>query len=203
MEASGLSGIETDGQYESIPCTDDGTNHSDHHHNGIAGAWSYSTDATLDFNMKLKQLGAYQTGADAYCFSGANKWNHADTDAFGGLPLWENQMTGSQSAPHTVPSTVPRTVPRAVPRTAPRTTPHIARVCRAAHCAGPHGTAAAPPQLPCRARAACPARPERRRAESRARHFTTPALPPTPLRPRACPCSPAPPQAACTSTTPP
>ena len=33
---------------------------------------------------------AYQTGADAsYFWHGANRWNHADTDAFGGLPLWE------------------------------------------------------------------------------------------------------------------
>ena len=44
--------------------------------------------------MALKALGLYQTGADAYSFSGANKWNHADTDQFGRLPLWEQQTVG-------------------------------------------------------------------------------------------------------------
>lgn len=86
----GLSGIETDGQFESIPCADNEADH-DHRHNGIAGGWSYGLQATLDFNIAVKGLGGYQTGADAYCFSGANKWNHADTDAFGRLPLWENR----------------------------------------------------------------------------------------------------------------
>eukprot|EP01062_Namystynia_karyoxenos_P010762 TRINITY_DN13830_c0_g1_i2.p1 TRINITY_DN13830_c0_g1~~TRINITY_DN13830_c0_g1_i2.p1 ORF type:complete len:583 (+),score=65.77 TRINITY_DN13830_c0_g1_i2:85-1749(+) len=38
MKEVGLTGIETDGQYESIPCAD--TN-GDHRHNGIAGGWSY------------------------------------------------------------------------------------------------------------------------------------------------------------------
>lgn len=35
-----------------------------------------------------------QTGADAYAFSGANKWNHADTDAFGRLPFWPRMTVG-------------------------------------------------------------------------------------------------------------
>jgi hypothetical protein len=29
-----------------------------------------------------------------YVWSGANKWNHADTDAFGQLPLWEMMDVG-------------------------------------------------------------------------------------------------------------
>ena len=83
-------------RYESIPCADES---HDHHHNGIAGAWHYGLEATLDFNRRLKGIrsdgdGVYQTGADAYCFSGANKWNHADTDAFGHLPLWEQHTMG-------------------------------------------------------------------------------------------------------------
>ena len=34
------------------------------------------------FNKKLKSLGIYQTGADGYVWSGAQRWNHADTDQF-------------------------------------------------------------------------------------------------------------------------
>ena len=82
----GMGGLETDGQYEDIPCADSG---GDHHHNGIAGGYSYGIQAALDFNHELKNLGAYQTGADAYFWSGADRWNHADTDAFSHLPLWE------------------------------------------------------------------------------------------------------------------
>jgi hypothetical protein len=41
-----------------------------------------------------QEVGVYQTGADAYSFSGANKWNHADTDAFGHLPFWEQLTVG-------------------------------------------------------------------------------------------------------------
>ena len=35
--------------------------------------------ATQRFNNQLKARGLYQTGADAYVFSGANRWNAADT----------------------------------------------------------------------------------------------------------------------------
>ena len=49
---------ETDGQYESIPCSD-----PSHDHNGIAGGFTYGIAATEDFNRKAKALGAYQTGA--------------------------------------------------------------------------------------------------------------------------------------------
>jgi len=66
-------------------------------HNGIEGGWSYGLQATLDFNIKLKALGAYQTGADAYSWSGAQLWNHADTDAFGRLPLWESLLVPAAS----------------------------------------------------------------------------------------------------------
>jgi hypothetical protein len=51
-------------------------------------------ESTLDFNKALKGLGVYQTGADAFAFSGANKWNHADTDAFGHLPFWPRATVG-------------------------------------------------------------------------------------------------------------
>lgn len=91
IKQTGLGGLETDGQYEDIPCWDSG---GDHYHNGIAGGYSYGLKATLDFNIKLKALGVYQTGADAYRYSGANRWNHADTDAFGHLPLWEQHEVG-------------------------------------------------------------------------------------------------------------
>ena len=77
MRETRMGGLETDGQFESIACADEG---GDHHHNGVAGGWHYGIEATLAFNVQLKALGAYQTGADGYCFSGANKWNHADTD---------------------------------------------------------------------------------------------------------------------------
>jgi hypothetical protein len=76
--AVGLSGVETDGQYENAACMD-GT--GDHHHNGLIGSWDAQIQVTADFNAALKGLGIYQTGADAYWMSGANRWNHADTDA--------------------------------------------------------------------------------------------------------------------------
>jgi hypothetical protein len=91
MGEVGLSGLETDGQYEGAQCAD---THGDHRHNGIKGGWSYQIQAALDFNANLKAIGAYQTGADAYYWHGANRWNHADTDAFGGLPLWEMHTVG-------------------------------------------------------------------------------------------------------------
>ena len=37
---------------------------------------------------------SWPTGADAYRWSGANRWNHADTDAFGRLGLWEQHTVG-------------------------------------------------------------------------------------------------------------
>jgi len=89
IKVTGMGGIETDGQYESIPCTD-----KSHNHNGIHGGYHYGIRATLDFNMAIKALRVYQTGADGYSFSGANKWNHADTDEFSHLPLWEQQTVG-------------------------------------------------------------------------------------------------------------
>ena len=91
IKETGMGGLETDGQYEGYSCAD---TTGDHHHNGIAGGWSYQLQTTLDFNVALKGLGAYQTGADAYVFSGANKWNHADTDAFGRLPFWPRLTVG-------------------------------------------------------------------------------------------------------------
>lgn len=74
----GLAGIETDGQYENAPCADTG---GDHHHDGVDGSWDAQIRATATFNAALKAGGLYQTGADAYWMSGANRWNHADTDA--------------------------------------------------------------------------------------------------------------------------
>ena len=69
--AVGLVGVETDGQYEGAACADTS---GDHHHNGVAGSWHAQVAATADFNVRLKALGVYQTGADAYWWSGANKW---------------------------------------------------------------------------------------------------------------------------------
>ena len=91
LVTSCIEGLETDGQYESIPCSD---TTGDHHHNGIAGGYSYGMKKARDFNRDLKALGVFQTGADAYFWSGANRWNHADTDAFGHLPLWEQHLVG-------------------------------------------------------------------------------------------------------------
>jgi len=91
VQLVGLTGIETDGEYESIPCTDDS---HDHHHNGVEGGYHYGLMTTLSFNENCKALGLYHTGADAYVFSGVNRWNHADTDAFGQLPLWQNTIVG-------------------------------------------------------------------------------------------------------------
>lgn len=81
--AVGLAGVETDGQYENAACADEG---GDHHHNGLAGSWDAQLWATSNFNAALKAAGLYQTGADAYWMSGANRWNHADTDAGYSLP---------------------------------------------------------------------------------------------------------------------
>jgi len=91
----GLSGVETDGQYENAACADDGSNGSDHHHNGLIGSYDAQLDATSSFNEALKSYGLYQTGADAYWMSGANRWNHADTDAGYSLPyLWDRLNIG-------------------------------------------------------------------------------------------------------------
>jgi hypothetical protein len=69
--ATGMIGVETDGQYENAYCGDEG---GDHHHNGGMGSWHAQMSATADFNVKLKAIKGYQTGADAYMWSGANKW---------------------------------------------------------------------------------------------------------------------------------
>ena len=69
VSAAGLTGVETDGQYEDYACADAG---GDHHHNGLDGSWDVQMAATATFNEQLKQLDVYQTGADAYLFSGAN-----------------------------------------------------------------------------------------------------------------------------------
>lgn len=91
IKETGMQGLETDGQYEGYACADES---GDHHHNGLHGSFSRQIQSTLDFNKALKGLGVYQTGADAYAFSGANKWNHADTDAFGRLPFWPRATVG-------------------------------------------------------------------------------------------------------------
>ena len=94
IAATNLSGIETDGQYENAYCGDSG---GDHRHNGGAGAFDAQLKATLEFNVALKGLGLYQTGADAYSQSGANLWNHADTDAGYGLgSLWDRLTIGRE-----------------------------------------------------------------------------------------------------------
>lgn len=92
VQATGMIGVETDGQYENAYCGDDS---GDHHHNGGIGSWHSQMTATADFNKALKAIGGYQTGADAYMWSGANKWNHADTDAGYSLSsLWERLSVG-------------------------------------------------------------------------------------------------------------
>jgi hypothetical protein len=48
--------------HKGIPCSDPG---HDHYHNGIEGSWAYQMEATLEFNIALKTLGAYQTGVCA------------------------------------------------------------------------------------------------------------------------------------------
>jgi hypothetical protein len=89
---TGMIGVETDGQYEGAYC---GDTSGDHHHNGGAGSWHAQMEATAQFNVALKAIKGYQTGADAYMWSGANKWNHADTDAGYGLgSLWERLSVG-------------------------------------------------------------------------------------------------------------
>ena len=92
VDEVGLSGVETDGQYENAACGDDS---GDHHHNGVIGSWDAQLDATLHFNEAMKAKGIYQTGADAYWQSGANRWNHADTDAGYSLNrLWDRLNVG-------------------------------------------------------------------------------------------------------------
>jgi hypothetical protein len=91
VQEVGLGGLETDGQFEGAACAD--MSH-DHHHNGIAGGWAAQLQATLGFNEALRRLDAYQTGADGYIWSGVQRWNHADTDAFSKLPTWERMTVG-------------------------------------------------------------------------------------------------------------
>ena len=43
ITSTGMGGLETDGEFESIPCAD--TTH-DHRHNGIEGGWSYGLATT-------------------------------------------------------------------------------------------------------------------------------------------------------------
>ena len=92
LAATGLGGIETDGQFEGLACADES---HDHHHNGLAGGWSAQLETTLRFNQAVKALGVYQTGADAYFWSGAQRTNFADTDGGYHLnPLWEAMTLG-------------------------------------------------------------------------------------------------------------
>lgn len=85
-----MRGVETDGQYEGAACAD-----PTHNHNGLAGSFSAQLQAALDFNKALKARGLYQAGADAYFWSGANRWNHADTDQMTHLPdFWEQLTVG-------------------------------------------------------------------------------------------------------------
>lgn len=83
-----LGGLETDGEYESYPCS---STKGDHRHNGINGSFHAQLMTTLEFNQNLKQLGVFQTSADSLVFSGVNRWGFADTDAGSSnhLPLWE------------------------------------------------------------------------------------------------------------------
>ena len=62
---TGMSGLETDGQFEGGACADEG---GDHHHNGLAGGYDAQMAAARDFNRDLKEIattdknGVYQTG---------------------------------------------------------------------------------------------------------------------------------------------
>ena len=67
--------VETDGQFEGASCSD-----PSHQHHGLDNSFDAQLKATQRFNNQLKARGLYQTGADAYVFSGANRWNAADTD---------------------------------------------------------------------------------------------------------------------------
>ena len=71
----GFYGVETDGEFEGGSCSD-----PSHDHHGVHGAFDAQLKVTQRFNAQLKARGMYQTGADAYVFSGANRWNAADTD---------------------------------------------------------------------------------------------------------------------------
>jgi hypothetical protein len=71
----GFYGVETDGQFEGASCSD-----PTHSHHGLDNSFDAQLKATQRFNNQLKARGLYQTGADAYVFSGANRWNAADTD---------------------------------------------------------------------------------------------------------------------------
>jgi len=70
----GFYGVETDGQFEGASCGD-----PTHAHHGVANSFDAQLKVTQRFNNQLKARGLYQTGADAYVFSGANRWNAADT----------------------------------------------------------------------------------------------------------------------------
>ena len=70
----GFYGVETDGQFEGASCSD-----PTHSHHGVSNSFDAQLKATQRFNNQLKARGLYQTGADAYVFSGANRWNAADT----------------------------------------------------------------------------------------------------------------------------
>ena len=88
---TGMVGVETDGQYEGAYCGDTNAT-GDHRHNGGANSWHAQMEATASFNIALKALGGYQTGADNYPWSGANRWNHADTDAGFGVPSFHEKV---------------------------------------------------------------------------------------------------------------
>lgn len=49
-----MGGLETDGQFESIPCADTG---GDHHHNGLEGGWHYGIEATREGEHRGPQGG--------------------------------------------------------------------------------------------------------------------------------------------------
>ena len=91
MVETGMMGIETDGEYEGAFCGDSNST-GDHHHVGGAGSWHAQMQVTSDFNAAVKNLGGYQTSADAYYWSGVNRWNHADTDAGFGIPSFYERV---------------------------------------------------------------------------------------------------------------
>ena len=90
----GFYGIETDGQFEGASCSDPA-----HSHHGVANSFDAQLKATQRFNNQLKARGLYQTGADAYVFTGANRWNAADTVP-PRRPLQRHAVAATQSFPH-------------------------------------------------------------------------------------------------------
>ena len=84
INATGLSGVETDGPYPGYACAS--TNHS--HHLGLADSVYHQTRLQADFFHRLRALGVYIHQPDEYFYAGASKTAIGYNEDQFSLPRW-------------------------------------------------------------------------------------------------------------------